>query len=244
VGPYGPDGGYLAAILTRAAIGAGQAKRALRSLTIHYVEVGEPGPFELDVTSVRESRSAMTLQLVLRQGDKLRLIGLAALVRGRPSMTLEDSTMPDVPPFDEVASSEFLVGRAVIQARPAFAHHLEYRQCIGPAPLSGGSEAVTGGWLRFPDSRPLDEPGAAMLMDAWWRAVWSRLSAVPGMPTLDLTLHFRRPIRNLAEPVLVRFRSRIGVDGFVDEEGELWSAGGELLLQSRQLAIFLAHPED
>jgi hypothetical protein len=82
-----------------------------------------------------------------------------------------------------------------------------------------------------------------MLMDAWWPAVWSRLRAVPRTPTIDLTLHFREPLAPTPEPVLAVFRTRLAQDGLMDEEGELWSVDGRLLVQSRQLSMLLAPPE-
>jgi acyl-CoA thioesterase len=39
--------------------------------------------------------------------------------------------------------------------------------------------------------------------------------------------------------VLGEFRTRTIAQGFLEEDGELWTATGELLAQSRQLAIML-----
>jgi hypothetical protein len=36
---------------------------------------------------------------------------------------------------------------------------------------------------------------------------------------------------------LVRFISEASIDGLFDEQGEVWSAEGRLLAQSRQLAL-------
>jgi hypothetical protein len=39
--------------------------------------------------------------------------------------------------------------------------------------------------------------------------------------------------------VLGRFRTRTVAEGFLEEDGELWTTTGVLLAQSRQLAIML-----
>ena len=39
---------------------------------------------------------------------------------------------------------------------------------------------------------------------------------------------------------LVVFRSQMAADGFVEEDGEVWSRDGRLLAHSRQLALTLS----
>ena len=62
-----------------------------------------------------------------------------------------------------------------------------------------------------------------------------------GVPTVDLTVHFRAPLPLPDSPpdawVLAVFRSRLARDGFVEEDGEIWSRDGTLIAQSRQLAL-------
>jgi hypothetical protein len=66
--------------------------------------------------------------------------------------------------------------------------------------------------------------------------------ALPGgIPTIDLTVHFRSPLPlAAAEPgahVLAVFRTRLVNEGLLEEDGELWSRDGQLLAHSRQLAL-------
>ena len=84
---------------------------------------------------------------------------------------------------------------------------------------------------------------AAALTDAWPPAIFARATASFAAPTIDLTVHFRAatPVAGAAADdfCLAAFRSRIASDGFVEEDGELWSPGGLMIAQSRQLALAL-----
>jgi len=62
-----------------------------------------------------------------------------------------------------------------------------------------------------------------------------------GVPTVDLTVHVRAtlptPHVGPADHVLMIFRTREVRDGFLEEDGEIWSRDGVLLAQCRQLAV-------
>ena len=62
-----------------------------------------------------------------------------------------------------------------------------------------------------------------------------------GVPTIDLTVHVRTRLDqvgwNAGDWFLVRFHSRLAGHGLVEEDGEIWTADGTLLANTRQLAI-------
>jgi acyl-CoA thioesterase len=140
----------------------------------------------------------------------------------------------DVAPVDNSGSGLSIVSR--FEARPA----------VGGPMFAGAGEAVTGGWLRFAESRATDAAALAMFADAWWPTPWVRLREPVPAPTLDLTVHFRAPRAAAAlapgEPVLAVFRSTTAAGGFFEEDGDVWTRDGVLLAQSRQLAL-LAFPD-
>ena len=71
--------------------------------------------------------------------------------------------------------------------------------------------------------------------------VFGRITEPAAVPTIDLTVHLRNPLPAGSDDwVLVVFRSAVASDGFIEEDGELWSRDGTLLAQSRQLAVVLA----
>ena len=75
------------------------------------------------------------------------------------------------------------------------------------------------------------------LCDSWYPAIFATTRAPLAVPTLDLTVHLRAPHSRPHGWVLGLYRTRAVRDGFLDEDATLWSRDGELLAQSRQLAL-------
>ena len=128
---------------------------------------------------------------------------------------------------------------------PDFVRLLDMRPALGSRPFTGADEALTGGWMRLAEPRPLDAVAVAFYADAWWPAALPRLEAPALAPTIDLTVHFRTTLPPSSEPhdfLLGAFRSRAAREGFFEEDGELWSRDGVLIAQSRQLALLIPAP--
>jgi acyl-CoA thioesterase len=236
----GPNGGYLTAIVLRAlSLAEGESGRSPRSLTVHFLRPPAAGPVEVATTVERSGRTMSTLSARLDQDGKSIAIALAAFGMPRPGPQFVDATVPEVPPPDAVEPRRFSKGLEP----PPFASQFEQRASIGHEPFSAAPRAESGGWLRLAERRPLDHLLLAAMTDAWIPSVFSRLDA-PGavsVPTIDLTVHFRTSLAPFVneEFCLVRFRTRIANDGFLEEDGEIWARDGTLLAQSRQLAAFL-----
>lgn len=231
--PMGPNGGYLASIVLRALTEAvAEPARAPRSLNLHYLRPPQAGPAEVAVTVERTGRSLTSLSARLEQDGRLCVLALAAFAVDMPSAVDYADEAPEAPPFRSLPRTE------VPEGTPPITHRLDVRPAIGPLPFSGGAEARTGGWLAFATPRRVDALACATYVDAWWPAPFARLTAPIAAPTIDLSVHFRvRLDRQPAEPVLGLFTSRTSAQGFFEEDGELWSAAGVLLAQSRQLAL-------
>ena len=104
-------------------------------------------------------------------------------------------------------------------------------------------EAVITRWIRLPEGRVVDGLVAAAITDAVIPAVFGRVEEQIIVPTVDLTIHFRSslPLAG-AKPddyVLADFRTNVVAEGFLEEDGQIWSRDGVLLAQSRQLAAIL-----
>ena len=226
----GPNGGFLAALATRAAEEA--AGRPLRSLALHFAAAPAVGPLDVIAGLEREGRSYTVASLRIEQEGRPMVLGLATLgelpdadaawSRGEP---------PAATPAEDVAP---LAPDAT--GVPAFMRNYDMR----PA-LNEDDGHVTGAWIRAREPRALDAALAAAMTDAWAPVAFTALRRAVVAPTLDLTIHIRRalPVAGMApsDHVLGRFSTRLSVAGVWEEDGELWSPAGELIAQSRQLAL-------
>ena len=238
----GPNGGYLAALVLRALEAAvGDATRSPRSLTLHYVTPGVAGPARVHVRMERSGRSLSSLSARLEQDGRIVALALASFGRSRGSLEFQDIHMPEVAPPETLPERETMHGRTVpMRAR------FDTRPALGSTEPGAASRSVSGGWLRLAEPFVPDAPALAMFCDAWPPTIAQRQALGPdglrGVPTIDLTVHFRAPVPADARPddfYLCVFRSQTARDGFLEEDGEIWTRGGILLAQSRQLAMLI-----
>jgi acyl-CoA thioesterase len=228
----GPNGGYLAAVAARAAAAA--AGRPLRSLTLHFVAAPAVGPLDVRATVEREGRSYSAVSIRIEQEGAPMTLALATLGELPEDGAAWDAAPapPDVVPLAETPSIE--AGEANF---PAFMRNYDMRWALG----RDGDVPGSGGWIRTREPRAIDAPLLAAMTDAWAPAAFVALERFVVAPTLDLTIHIRRPLppagMTPGDHLLVRFTTRLGVAGVWEEDGELWTPSGELLAQSRQLAL-------
>jgi acyl-CoA thioesterase len=211
----------------------GAPERAPRSMALHYFRPPVEGPAEVEVEVLREGRSLTNAKARLVQGERVCIEALVALAEARPGPSFSDLPPPDVPGPDELAPPPPSPIEIPIRDR------YEQRHAIGSPPFTGAGEALTGGWIRLEDDEPVDHAVVAALADAWVPAVFSKVELPVGVPTVDLTVHFRSSPPQRPAWCLVRFATRVAEDGYLEEDGEVWSDDGRLLAQSRQLAVML-----
>jgi acyl-CoA thioesterase len=230
----GPNGGYLAGVAARAAEAA--AGRPLRSLTLHFVAAPAVGPIDVAVTLERVGRTYTAASIRLGQGGAPKTLALATLGELPEAGPEWDAAPP--PAATPLAGTERMPPE---QANvPAFMRNYDMRWALGRDGDINGS----GGWMRTAEARLLDAPLVAAMTDAWAPAAFIALGRFGSAPTLDLTIHIRRPLPPAGmapeDYLLGRFTSRLSVAGVWEEDGELWTPSGELIAQSRQLALIRA----
>jgi acyl-CoA thioesterase len=237
----GPNGGYVAAIILRAlADTVGDASRAPRSLTVHFVSPADVGPVTVTTAIERVGRSLTSCSARLHQDDRLVALAVAAFSAPRPGPEFCDKQIPHVPTPDAIEAP------VIPPEAPNIARRWETRWAVGDPPWVQGppsDEAVAGGWIRLEEPQVLDACAVAAITDAWVPPVFSRTREPLAVPTIDLTVHFRTSLPlATATPddfLLAMFRTSAAKDGFMEEDGEVWSCDGTLVAQSRQLAAIL-----
>jgi len=246
----GPNGGYLAAIVLRALTETvADPERAPRSLTVHYAAPPAEGALEIDTTVERAGRSLTTCAARITQDGKLIGLALGAFSYPRGGPEFADLQPTDAPAVDE---SPVIEPPRDDPMMPDIAFRWENRMVRGgfpsePTGEAGESgEAVIARWIRLPEGRVVDALVAAAITDAVIPAVFGRIQEQIIVPTVDLTIHFRSslplPDARPDDYVLTEFRTNVVAEGFLEEDGVIWSRDGVLLAQSRQLAAILPLP--
>jgi acyl-CoA thioesterase len=233
----GPNGGYVAAVILRAIQAVAAAGRAPRSLTVHFLKAPAAGPVEVEVTVEREGSRATFLSARLTQDGAACATALAVLSENWNEEGFSEIEMPDAGEPGELHTLD-----PSADGRPNMLQNYRLRPALGEGAFSGGP-ARNGAWIRTREPHLLDAPLAATLLDTWFPAPFVRLEGPRPAPTIDYTVHFRSPLpppgAGPEDAYLIAFRSSTARHGFFEEDGELWSADGVLLAQSRQLALLL-----
>jgi len=246
----GPNGGYIAAIMLRALTSAvDDTARVPRSFVTHYLSPPAEGPAQVQTTIERVGRQLSFVAAKMFQGPKLLATSsavFAAPVVVPDEAAFNDGISPPVlldgPPPDPLEEVPMVPGGPDIPMR----HRYQTQWAIGVPPPNLGRSGELGGWIRLNPADGGYSPDhilVAALTDAWIPPIFTRIRMMVGIPTIDLTIHFRaRRIETTDGWFFTRFVSRMSAEGFVEEDGEVWNTAGELVAHSRQLSMVLMPP--
>jgi len=239
-GPRAPNGGVLAALMLRAAQAELDAQAPPpRTIACHYLAAPAPGPATLAVKVLRRGPRVSVCDVRLSDPAASRIACQATIVlsAARPQPTALAREAPAAPAPESLAA----LGAEAAARMPAMFSLLELRPVFGAPPFSGAEHALSGGWISLRGDRAaLDAARLCALCDLWWPAVFSLLERPAAVPTIQLTVYLRRTAHPASGPVFARFETTVIAEGHLEESGELWSAAGELLAESRQLALLPA----
>ena len=211
--------------------------RALRSITVHYVQPARVGPYTVEVVIDRTGRSLSNARAQIIQGGSVIASAMAALGGEWASIEWNRTAMP------VVAAPEDCPLLWTEGATAALHHNYTYRRAIGDAVRSGGMHPESGGWIRLTDPRPVDAALAAGLADTWPPTPFMMVSTPIMFPTIDLTVQLLAPLPlagdDGTEPCLVWHKIDTSVGGYVIQDTEVWTRNGRLIARGRQQALLI-----
>jgi acyl-CoA thioesterase len=229
----GINGGLFAALAARAV--ADETGLPPRSLTIHYLAAPAVGEVELAVSIPRQGRTTAFARLEVSQDGRHVAQAMAVCTAWRDDApAFADAPRPDVPALEDCTPVD--PGHPRV---PPLLSNYEMRVAIDPE----RRPVALGGWIRTREPRPVDHVALAAMTDAFIPPAFFRPAERVLVPTLELTIHFRgEPPAGEHPWIQGFFTSRTAAGGVVEEDGELWSADGVLLVQSRQLSVMRRAP--
>jgi hypothetical protein len=235
-----PNGGYLDALMGRAALLVGQGEGAsweILSSSITYLRPPALGPAEVQTTLLRLGRSASHVRAVLVQ-EGTDLVD-AVFVLGEvpaPARVRYDGTEPfrAPPPEDCVHLRSPTPAGLVVGIMEVLDLRLDPGTLpFAEVPAPEGTPAELRGWTRFTDGREPDALSLLFTADAIPPATLM-IGSSGWVPTLQMSTYVRaRPAPGW---VAIRMTAHVVADGMVDETCVLWDSRGVVVAQSTQLA--------
>lgn len=230
-----PNGGYLLAILARAAIGVSAHEHPIAA-SAHYLHAPEPGPVDLVAEVLRAGRSATQVRVRMSQGGQSCVEGLLTIG------TLARGTTPHwaggVPHVDatDPADAVQVPGRSPAGHRVAIMDQVDLRLDRASLGFADGRPSGRGeltGWLALPDGADFDPVALLYAVDAFPPATFD-IEMTGWVPTLELTVYVRSwpapgPVRILQKAQLIEAQR-------FDEQCWVWDSAGRPVAHGTQLA--------
>lgn len=230
-----PNGGYLLAMLGRAATAVGAHEHVIAT-SAHYLHSPQPGPVVVEAEVLRAGRTASQVRARMAQGEQPCIEALVT------TSTLDPDTKPrwsDGAP--QPGSTPFEQSIRLPPVSPAglpvaIMEHVDLR--IDPDSLGFARGAPSGrgelrGWLALPDDESFDPVSLIYAVDAFPPATLD-IETTGWVPTLELTVYVRA--LPTPGPVRVLHRAQLIDAQRADEICWIWDRTGRLVAHGTQLA--------
>ncbi|HZK36732.1 MAG TPA: thioesterase family protein [Aeromicrobium sp.] len=233
-----PNGGYILAVMLRGlaeevSAGGGSDEPMVASIT--YFKASVPGPAELHASVMRAGRRVQTGEAMLMQGDAKIAHLVASFGHKEGGHTQELGTPPALPDPDDCVDAWGDDGKPAM----SIAERMDYRLAAVPGWVTGkpSGDPTAEVWIRLAGGRDADVFASALLVDAFPPPIFELGHA--GSLTIQLTVHFH----GTPAPgwIASRITTRHVLNGYNDEDCELWDSTGRLVAQSRQFAMLVTN---
>ena len=238
--PPAVNGGVLVATVLRAVLDTSPHPYPVAT-SAHFLRVPLLKPAEVEVTWLRQGRTAATARAAVIQDGQIALdttvttgnLPAGPAANGELSWTGEP---PQLPPVEECVSLGPWPGTVGPDGTAGYAAQVDMR--LDPATTGWRHGQPAGipemrGYFGLQEERDPDAYLLALAVDGLPPVVFG-LGTSGWSPTVELTWYMRAvPVPG---PLRVATRCRHVSGGWFDEEAEVWDAAGQLVAQSRQLA--------
>ncbi|HEX3541150.1 MAG TPA: thioesterase family protein [Acidimicrobiales bacterium] len=230
-----PNGGYLLALLGRAAVATTSHSHVLAA-SAHYLRSPVPGPATIGTELLRAGRSASQVRARLDQGEQTCVEALVAVTDLDPAASVFwDRGMP-APGDTAFADCTRLQPGAPGVMRVNMLDQVDLRLEPASSGFMVGRPSGRGelrGWLALPHDEPFDPVSLLFAADSFPPATFD-IEFTGWVPTLELTAYVRA--LPAPGPVRVLQRAQLIVGQRFDESCFIWDSTGRLVAHSTQLA--------
>lgn len=236
---WGPNGGYIAAILLRAA-GAHASHPRPVSLAVHFLGSASFEEVQVETTTLRAGRRSESVRVSMRQGDRAIAEAMVWTVAERtegPEFTHE--VMPAVPAPEDLP----LIQDLLPEDDPPFPFWRNF--AFRPLDFLSreqwarrqGLDPVARGWMRFQpratfDDLFLEAARVTIILDTeGWPAAARGFSELDGTwiaPNMDVHISFHDAPAG-AEDLYFELVAPVSRSGLIGATGRVWSPDGRLL---------------
>lgn len=232
-----PHGGYMAALGANAILTWSGAPD-LFTVTTHFLRKTDHAPIEFTLREIGGSRRLRTVLAEGRQGDRTVITAMASV---------GDRSQFDGPSWHDrrapaYADDELGPRPAELpdpRVSPAIARRLDLRLERATAHFALGKtsdRAIVGSRVEPPEGTRTDQLLALVACDITPPAAWNVLGQSGWVPTVELTAHVRA--HPAPGPLDVVAMTASVSDGFLEEDAEVYDSTGQLIMLSRQLALW------
>jgi acyl-Coa thioesterase superfamily protein/acyl-CoA thioesterase superfamily protein len=230
-----PNGGYLLALLGRAAVAASPHPHPIAA-SAHYLHSPEPGPVDVRVEVLRAGRSASQLRVRMVQAERACIEALFTMSEldpdGKPYWT-GGLPEPGTDAFDDCVRVPGVTPTGVPAPIMEQVDLRIEKRSLGFAAGRPSGRGELYGWLALPQEEEFDALSLIYAVDAFPPATFE-VEVSGWVPTLELSVYVRAwpapgPVRVLHKAHLIDAQR-------VDESCWVWDSEGRLVAQGTQLA--------
>lgn len=228
-------GGLQAALLVAAMRHKVPHDVPLRSLQTTFVGPVPPGPVRIAVKVLRQGKSAIHVQAQTCGDDGIGCTAIGVFGRARESKLVIEPSYPVVERSpDQAKLQPYFEGIS-----PPFIRLVEQRWALGNMPFTGGSEAHTQIYVRYPGEPAVTESLVIAIADTIPSPAISTLKHFAVASSMSWTLELLvDDIASLPDGHwLMDAQATAAHDGYVYQTATLWSPDRRAVALSRQSAV-------